>query len=268
MTKTSTILVIIIVLILLAGGIFFVSQNQNSIPTNATSTPAYPAGSNSANYSGNTVQTNTVTTQTVAGAPVVITGLTAFPSDTAATITGLVTPNGAFTNYWFEFGTSVNLGNKTSTQSVGSGFTPIPTPALITGLKTNTTYYFRLVASNQYGQVSGTQYSFQTTQGNPPPTGSAPTVKTATASEVSTTKATLNGLVNPNKGTTQYWFEYGTSTSLGNVSAFTSAGNGSVNESVNLSLADLISSTRYYFRLDAQNQFGTINGTILNFKTK
>ncbi|MES3004576.1 MAG: hypothetical protein V4690_00515 [Patescibacteria group bacterium] len=77
----------------------------------------------------------------------------------------------------------------------------------------------------------------------------------------------MNGEVTPNRVTTQYWFEYGKTTSLGNISAFSSAGDGTARVPVSVSLANLESGTTYYFRLNAQNQYGTVNGTILNFKT-
>ena len=200
-------------------------------------------------------------------APLVTTSATASPSDTAVVVLGTVNPNGALTSYWYEFGTTANLGSKTNTQGLGSGFTSISAPAYITGLVTNTTYYYKLVAENRYGRVSGNQFTFQTTSGSPAPTGSAPTTKSLSASGISRTTANLNGEVTPNRASTQYWFEYGKTTELGNTSAFSNVGNGTSKSTVSISLSDLEPATTYYFRLNAQNQFGTINGSILNFKT-
>jgi hypothetical protein len=43
-------------------------------------------------------------------------------------------PGGAITAYWYEYGTTKDLGKKTAVQVVGSGYTAIATPGYITGL--------------------------------------------------------------------------------------------------------------------------------------
>lgn len=109
-------------------------------------------------------------------------------------------------------------------------------------------------------------YSF-TTNTNPPPQGTAPTTRTDRAVEISRTTANVQGLLNPNGSQTSYWFEYGETSDLGNTTAFQSAGSGTVSMAVSLSLSNLKPLTTYYFRLNAQNQYGTVNGAILNFTT-
>ena len=188
-------------------------------------------------------------------------------SDSTAVVNGRVTPNGALTTYWYEYGTTANLGSKTANQSVGSGYASTPAPGYIIGLLKSTTYYFRLVAENQYGRVSGSQYTFRTTVGNPPPVGSAPSVKTLAASGITRTTINLNGEVTPNKATTQYWFEYGKTANLGVATALVAVGDGSTKVPTSASITNLDPATTYYFRLNAQNQFGTVNGAILTFKT-
>lgn len=239
--------------ILVVGGLVYYGTTKTT-----------PSDINNISISGNT---NT-SEDTGARAPAAVTGTRAVPTDTTAVVTGTVTPHGAFTNYWYEYGTSSNLGTKTSNQTVGSGFTAIPAPAYITGLTKNTTYFFAIVAENEKGKTVGTQQSFKTTEGFPAPVGSAPNVETKAATGISRTTANLHGDVNPNKGTTQYWFEYGKSAQLGNTTAFTSLPTTSTDRAASLSLSDLTPDTTYYFRLNAQNQFGTTNGTILNFKTQ
>lgn len=254
MLATAGILVVIIV----AAGIIY--STRDATPSDvATSTPVV---TNTNNSNG-----NNTTTQPQPTAPLVVTNSSVSPSDTTAIVNGTVTPKGAFTTYWYEYGTSANLGTKTANQSIGGGFVIIQAPGYITNLVKNTTYYFRLVAENQYGRVAGNQFTFRTTEGNPEPVGSAPTATTQSANGISRNTANIRGEVNPNKAETRYWFEYGKTTSLGNVSAFSGSGNGSAKVPVSMSLSDLEPMTTYYFRLNAQNQFGTINGAILNFKT-
>lgn len=256
--KTSTAVIGGIVVVAVIGGfIFFSMGNAGPSSTNATSTPS----------STNVGQTDPSGQTPLPGAPAVATNATASPTETTVVVSGNVAPNGAFTSYWYEFGTTASLGKRSSSQTVGSGYTSIPAPAYITGLTKDTTYYFRLVAENQFGTTAGSQQLFHTTIGTPPPVGSAPTTKTLAATGVSRTAANVNGEVTPNKSSTQYWFEYGASADLGNVSALKSVGDGDAKVPASLALSDLTPATTYHFRLNAQNQFGTVLGAILTFKT-
>lgn len=253
MNKTTGITIVSILALLIIGGIIY----------NINKTPALPI---TAVDNTNTV----VDTQTQArevGAPVVVTKSNTVPTDTTAVLTGSVTPNGAFTNYWYEYGLTTGLGIGSKSQMLGSGFVNLNAPAYITGLTKNTQYYFRLVAENQYGKVAGQQYSFKTTDGVAAPVGSAPLIKTLAASSISRNAVNLNGEVTPNQSTTEYWFEYGKTANLGDTSASASIGNGSAKLSESVSISNLEAGTTYYFRINAQNQFGTVNGSILNFKT-
>lgn len=202
-----------------------------------------------------------------AGVPVVVTSQGVTSTDTTVVLTGSVSPNGSFTSYWYEYGSSASLGSKTTSQIIGSGFTAIPAPAFITGLVQDKLYYFRLNAQNQLGLVSGIQQSFKTTRGLPPPVGSAPRAVSLPASGISRVTANLIGEVTPNSAATQYWFEYGETANLGGITAFVSVGDGDAKVSVSDSISGLEPAATYYFRLNAQNQFGTVNGSILNFKT-
>src|SRR3989344_703499 len=248
----------VIVVILAIGGLILYTGQSASPPAVATSPPVSTSP---------TDVTPTPSAEPQAGVPGFVTGSSVAPSDTTAVVTGRVTPNGAFTSYWYEYGTTASFGNKTAGQTIGSGWAAIPAPGYITGLVKDTTYYFRLVGENQFGRVAGTQYSFRTTLNTPPPVGSAPTVRTTAGNGISRTSANLNGQVTPNRAMTQFWFEYGKSPNLGQTSALVSVGDGTAVVPASLSLSALDPLTTYYFRLNAQNQFGTINGAILNFKT-
>lgn len=269
MNTTSKILAAIIVILLVIGGIYYAKQQPDMTGPNLSG----PNGTSTVDGTGNpnpqTPNPNNPNPQVpmVAEAPAVTTAAKTFPTDTAVTVTGGVIPNGAPTNYWFEYGLLATMGSKTTVQNVGSGFIIIPTPTVITGLKANTTYYYQLVAQNQYGIVKGAQYSFKTTVGTPARTGSAPKVFSVAANGVSSTTANINGTIDPNSNETQYWFEYGTSTKLGNISVLTSVGSGTASKSVSHTITNLQPGTTYYFRVNAQNDFGTVNGKTMSFKT-
>jgi uncharacterized repeat protein (TIGR01451 family) len=66
------------------------------------------------------------------------------------------------TNAWFEWGRTINLGNRTTTTAVGSLPSVIHTDTL-TGLSTGTTYYFRAIAENSSARAVGSILSFTTT---------------------------------------------------------------------------------------------------------
>jgi len=83
----------------------------------------------------------------------------------AATLNATVNPNGAETTVYFEWGTDTSYGNSTSPQSIGSGTGDVSVSANINRLSTNTTYHYRVVATNAYGTTYGDDMSFTTTGG-------------------------------------------------------------------------------------------------------
>ena len=94
----------------------------------------------------------------------------------------------------------------------------------------------------------------------------APGATTAPATNVTSTSATLNGLVTPNKSTTTYYFEYGTSTSYGTkTTSATVAGNAA--KTVSSDITGLLPSTTYHFRIVATSAGGTADGADQTFTT-
>jgi uncharacterized repeat protein (TIGR01451 family) len=201
-----------------------------------------------------------------ASAPTVFTNAATNISQTSATFNGSVNPNGAYTNAWFEYGTSQSLGATVGTQSIGSGATAVNITYSLSNLLSNTTYYYRAVASNSYGASYGTIQSFVTSPGG----GGglyAPIVTTLTATNISSSAAALNASVNPNNSNTNLWFEYGTTPSLGYTSGYQGVGSGNWNINVTAYLSNLSANTTYYYRAVASNSYGASYGTIQSFVT-
>lgn len=88
-------------------------------------------------------------------------------TDTTALLAGEVNPNGLHTTYRFEYGTGTSYGSTTVVDNAGSGTAGVPATKVVGGLQPNTTYHFRLVATNDAGQAQGPDQTF-TTAANPP----------------------------------------------------------------------------------------------------
>ena len=111
-----------------------------------------------------------------------------------ATINGSINSNDTTTAGYFEWGTSSTLASKT-TVSLGSitGNTATAKATSLTGLTTETTYYFRIVGIASGVRYEGAILSFTTLAQK-----AAPTVVTQAPTAVTLTNATLNATVDPN----------------------------------------------------------------------
>lgn len=92
-----------------------------------------------------------------------------------------------------------------------------------------------------------------------------PIIATLAATNITGSSATLNGTVNPNTLSTNYYFNWGTTTSYGNVTPTTSAGSGSANATVNADITGLTPGSTYHFQLVATNSDGSAYGNNLAF---
>ena len=92
-----------------------------------------------------------------------------------------------------------------------------------------------------------------------------PGVITNAATAITSTTATLNGTVNPNRLATTAYFQWGTSTSYGNTTSTQSIGSGTANVNVTAAIAGLTAGTTYYFRIVATNSTGTADGATASF---
>lgn len=112
------------------------------------------------------------------GPPTAVTGAPTDVTETAATLTGTVTPNGAETVYLFIYGAN-RYDAYTPTTSAGAGTAPVAVTARIQGLTPATTYHARLIAFNRQGFDVASDVSFATaapgsTPGPPLPTPTPP----------------------------------------------------------------------------------------------
>ncbi len=92
---------------------------------------------------------------TPAGQPFVETRPASGVKATEATLKGVVNSEGHATKYYFEYGTSMAYGSKTTESGVAEENRNLEESGTITGLTANVAYHYRLVASNSVGTTYG-----------------------------------------------------------------------------------------------------------------
>jgi phosphodiesterase/alkaline phosphatase D-like protein len=200
-----------------------------------------------------------------AGLPAVATGGAKGVTAGSATLTGTVNPEGQATTYRFEYGTTTTYTAQTSSVSAGSGTKNVKVSAAVASLSPNTTYHYRLVATNASGPAMGADHTFKTANVAPGATG--PVVATGGTKAVTAGAATVTGTVNPGGKATTYYFQYGTTPSYTAKTSSVSAGSGTKNVSVSAVVGSLSANTTYHYRLVATNASGTTMGADHAFKT-
>lgn len=134
---------------------------------------------------------------------------TAAPSSvtrTSGTLNGSVNPDETtVTSCHFEYRSS-SEGTFTHTLPCSpepkEGNSPVAVTASLSGLPSQSVYYYRLSAANSSGTSQGREETLETA-------GAVEGIATLPASGVTTTGATLNGTVDPNGYAAKCWFEYG-----------------------------------------------------------
>ena len=95
-------------------------------------------------------------------------------------------PQGAATTYYFQYGKTTAYGAQTGPANAGAGTKAVDVKAPVVGLTPNTTYHYRVVATNVLGATVGTDRKFTTPKQplgfslaatpNPVPLGGATTI--------------------------------------------------------------------------------------------
>ena len=198
--------------------------------------------------------------------PTVTTGPPTNAGQTSATLTGIIDPAGgpAVTGCLFEYGLKqdeYSLGTLecepkppySSTESV---------TANLSGLTSETTYHYRLVASSSEGTSYGKDQTFT-------PHAVLDTT-TDPATDETSSSAILNGSWIGAGEDTHYYFEWGPTTSYGNVTTMApgvDGGSGVGVQSRTFQLTGLDPLTFYHFRIVASNSKGTTVGSDQSFET-
>jgi DNA-binding beta-propeller fold protein YncE len=190
---------------------------------------------------------------------------------TSATLKATLNPEGAETEYHFEYGLADCEGGgceSTPTETLSGDFEDHEVSAAIEALAPRTAYHFRLVASNVDGEVKGPDQTFETL----PPVS----VDSVSASGVSATGATLEATLNPHGLSSTYRFEYDTvpyaegEAPHGTAVPVPDGSLGSADGDVSRSavLEGLASTTTYHYRVLAENALGAVQSADHSFTTQ
>lgn len=170
---------------------------------------------------------------------------------TGAALTGTLSPNGVDAHYYFEWGLSSSYGHSSPLPpgtDAGAGAGGVAASSEVGGLKPNTTYRYRLVATNSFGTNYGADRSFRTS--------GPPSITEEPVSGIGHETATLNARINPDEIATSYRFQYGETNSYGSEVSGT-AGSGTAPVAVSAVLSGLKPGGTYHFRVVAENEVGT-----------
>jgi hypothetical protein len=175
---------------------------------------------------------------------------------THATMNGTVNPNGTLVlSCKFEYGPDTNYGTTVPCNDPGFGNEPVPVSAEATGLTPDTSYHYRIVATNESGTTVGADQEFKTLIEKASAT-------TGAASSVLQTTLTLEGSINPGgHPLTACRFEYGSDETYGNqVPCANLPGSGNSPVTVTGAVSGLKPNSTYHFRVVAVNAGGIQNG--------
>jgi hypothetical protein len=176
---------------------------------------------------------------------------------------GTVNSRGLPTTANYEYGATAAYGMQTPAVSTGTTLpTATPFTQVIAGLSPNTTYHYRLVATNGAGSAIGADATFTTASAQPP------TVTTGSSGSVSHDSATIAATVNSRGNVpTIVQVEYGPTTGYGSITSPTEVPFGLADQAISIPLAGLAASTGYHYRVIATGPYGQATGQDATFTT-
>ena len=184
--------------------------------------------------------------------PVATTGVAESITLTGATLTGTIDRNGGATTYHFDTAPARPTARHRGHGAPRGRHRPVAVKVPITGLTRDTTYNYRLVATNPAGISRGANRTFRTAPGPRPPA-----VSRTAARDIGSRSARLTATVDPNGLETTVRFEYGRTTSYGTATGRFNAGAGDRGVPVSIVTGALRPYTRYHYRTVATNSAGT-----------
>jgi hypothetical protein len=188
------------------------------------------------------------------------------PTQTSGTLNATIDPNGGgdVIECALEFGPTAAYGTTIPcSPAIPPNYSaPTDVSADVSGLTTEQTYHYRFAVSNANGTKKGGDQQFVP--------HAVIGLLTNPATNIGPIGATLNGSWVGNGEDTHYYFQWGASTSYGNVTAAppgVDAGSGTGSTQVSFDLGGLSPITTYHYRIVAENSAGVSTGQDQSFTT-
>ncbi|HSZ06172.1 MAG TPA: hypothetical protein VK778_13375 [Solirubrobacteraceae bacterium] len=211
-----------------------------------------------------------------ASAPTVVTGPASSITQASATLNATVNPDGSeVSSCELEYGTTTSYGvTVPCSPSPGQGSGPVAVSASPTGLAADTTYHFRVVATNGLGTSEGNDRTFTTLA-----LGTQPAINNESASQITQDNATLEAQINPEGLPTEYEILLShpcpapmecisdVVIAKGNLPASTVAERVSITLATSYANLNIEPNTRYGYEVVAKNAAGEAKGAPQTFTT-
>ncbi len=177
-----------------------------------------------------------------------------------ATLGGSVNVRGLAGSAYFQYGLTTSYGSSTSPVTLTASSAVQPVTQTLSSLSANTTYYYRVVATNADGITFGEDKTFKTA-------ASKALLSNFSAVSITASSARITGSVNPVGSPTTLWVEYGVTPAFGQSTTPISLGAVSSYLLVNQTLNGLSSGTVHYYRIAAENAGGILYSGQRSFST-
>jgi len=170
---------------------------------------------------------------------------------TTAALHAKVNPEGQKSEYHFEFGTSqcaVSCGSATTAGELAASFEGDPVNAPLSGLKPETTYHFRVVATDSEGHSSeGPETTFTTLP--------ALQLEGSSVADVAATSATFKAVIDPLGAAASWRIEYGPTSTYGSIAGEGTIAAGFAGVAVGAHpQTDLLAAHTYHYRVVVEDE--------------
>jgi DNA-binding beta-propeller fold protein YncE len=182
---------------------------------------------------------------------------------TSATLAARINPENDETTYRFEYGTSASYDQSTPTETLlASGFEGEEVEADLTQLLPETTYHFRVVASNHCNPSEPAEVCTAEGEDQTFTTPPAVVIDPQWASDITDHSVILHAEMDSLGVEAEAWLEYGTSEGYGQIVPLANLGAGFGPITRQAFLTGLQAATTYYYRFVARDERDGITHTV------